>query len=149
MFRAATYKTVPIARKGNDSVSRRKEEEGGGRNRGNIQKGSSLQLVKCKNQKPTVTLRSMMARSRRCCTMAPLAGKTIEVNENAEADEFHARSVPDAILLARHTSYKHRDESRARFLRAFHTARAVCKLSLPESLPGQYCIFGSRPPATS
>ena len=72
-----------------------KKEEGGGRNRGNIQKGSSLQLVKCKNQKPTVTLRSMMARSRRCCTMAPLAGKTIEVNENAEADEFHARSVPE------------------------------------------------------
>ena len=84
-------------------------------------------------QKPTVSLRSMMARSRKCCTMAPLAGKTIEVNENAEADEFHARSVPNAILLARHTSYKHRDESRARFLRAFHTARAVCKLSLPES----------------
>ena len=24
-----------------------------------------------------------------------LAGKTIEVNENAEADEFHARSVPE------------------------------------------------------
>ena len=36
--------------------------------------------------------------------MAPLAGKTFEVNENAEADELHARSVPNAILLARHTS---------------------------------------------
>ena len=37
--------------------------------------------------------------------MAPLAGKTIEVNENAEANEFHAGSVPDAILLARHTTF--------------------------------------------
>ncbi len=36
--------------------------------------------------------------------MAPLAGKTFDVNEIAEADELHARSVPNAILLARHTS---------------------------------------------
>lgn len=32
--------------------------------------------------------------------MSPWAGRTIEVNEDEEADDFHAESVPHAIMLA-------------------------------------------------
>ena len=38
-----------ILSNGNGRGYLQKKEEGGGRNKGNIQKGSSLQLVKCKN----------------------------------------------------------------------------------------------------
>ena len=83
-----------------------KKEEGGERNRGHIQKGSSLQLVKCKNQKSTVTLHYMMARLRRCCSMAqqlqtqswkPSKALT-SISHSArcmEAQSTPARSVPE------------------------------------------------------
>eukprot|EP00930_Biecheleria_cincta_P104165 TRINITY_DN96349_c0_g1_i1.p1 TRINITY_DN96349_c0_g1~~TRINITY_DN96349_c0_g1_i1.p1 ORF type:complete len:182 (+),score=19.07 TRINITY_DN96349_c0_g1_i1:159-704(+) len=35
-----------------------------------------------------------------CLQISPLAGRVIEVNECAEADDFHAVSVPDGIALA-------------------------------------------------
>ena len=132
MFRAATHKTVQIARKGNDSVSRRKEEEGGGRNKGNIQKRSSLQLVQCWRDREGGV---------------PSKQDGIWHGSGVEFIGFSVFVDFDGLASQRsHGAAATNTEMRAeQGLYERFTQRAL----LPESLPGQYCIFGSRPPAPS